>query len=157
MSYSKVSDSLERVGAAIRSARTLRRLTQEDLAAAVGLSRPTVVAAEAGRSVSSHNLFVLLEYLGARVTAGAPSPPVSMRRRPTIAELVSSERSRRQRLFAPTGRTPAPKEPGAVMTVPAKPPVETIGGVAPRRTRPRIGGLIAAERRRRVSPPVSAG
>ncbi len=156
MSKSKVPDSLERVGAAIRLARTLRRLTQEELAAAVGLSRPTVVAAEAGRSVSSYNLFALCGYLGVHWTVGGMAQPAYGRRRPTIAELMSSERSRRRRLSAPDERAVAPNASRESMTMPVKPIVETPRGIiAPRRARPRIAGLIAAERRRRKPLPPS--
>jgi len=154
-SNSKASDPLEQIGAAIRSARVLRRLTQAELADAVGVSRPTVVAAEAGRSVSSHNLFALMGHLGMRLTPSSHGVANQTRRRPNIAELVSVERVRRQRLAVPRHRIAQPSDTSIVAGTPPHPLV-AVERIQDRSARPRIGDLIAAERQRRTLSPSTA-
>lgn len=151
-SKSRAFGPLEQIGKTLRSARVIRRLTQEELARAVGVTRPTVVAAEAGRSVSSQNLFALLEFLGVRLTSGAMASPNPARRRPNIAELVGGERLRRQRLFASAGRG-ADRETLVGAAVPAATSLEASVRVEAQRARPRIGDLMVAERGRRVMNP----
>lgn len=107
MSATQATGALIRVGSMLRNSRIRRHITQEELAVAVGLSRPTVVAAEAGRSISSQNLFSLLTYLEvpliergmvvpipSAATVPAEATPVQ-RRRPRIGELMAAERRRR--------------------------------------------------------------
>jgi DNA-binding XRE family transcriptional regulator len=154
-SKSKASGPLEQIGTAIRSGRVLRRLTQAELADAIGVSRPTVVAAEAGRSVSSHNLFALMGHLGMRLMPSSHGAANQVRRRPNIAELVSVERVRRQRLAVPRGRSAAPGETlAAAGTTPN--PLRAVVASQVRSARPRIGDLIAAERQRRTLPASTA-
>ncbi len=155
ISKSKAADPLVQIGTAIRSARVLRRLTQAELADAVGVSRPTVVAAETGRSVSSHNLFSLMGHLGMRLMPSSHGAAKPTRSRPNIAELVSEERVRRQRLDVPLHRISVPGEPLAVSGTPPKPP-PAVGRIQAGSARPRIGDLIAAERQRRRLPPSTA-
>lgn len=154
-SRSKASVPSEQIGTAIRSGRVLRRLTQAELADAAGVSRPTVVAAEAGRSVSSHNLFALLEHLGIRLMPSSHGAACQVRRRPNIAELVTVERVRRQRLAVPRGGSAVPGETFVVAETTPN-PLRAVAASQVRSARPRIGDLIAAERQRRTLPKATA-
>lgn len=138
----------KQIGEAIRSARIRKGLTQAELASAAGVSRPTVVSAEGGRSVASRSLFLLLAFLQVRWPASGSAMPVHESARPTIKDLMSRERSRQQRLLA-TGIEAARRRAWAPEAcAPSKSPGRASDHARVPTTRPRIRELMAAERRR---------
>jgi transcriptional regulator with XRE-family HTH domain len=109
------------IGRSIRAERARLGITQDQLAAAVGVSRPTIVAAETGQNVGSHTLLSLLSYLNMKVSIQplahgsfarhevgpkpvsvrqAPGKLALQRRRPLLKDLVIAERDRQSRLAA---------------------------------------------------------
>lgn len=117
------------IGRSIRAERARHGMTQDQLAAAVGVSRPTIVAAETGQNIGSHTLLSLLSYLNMKVSIqplahgtfiehGAPHLPVSVRpaagkfavhkRRPLLKDLVVAERERQTRLSTASSEVATP-------------------------------------------------
>jgi transcriptional regulator with XRE-family HTH domain len=92
-----------RIGNAIRAERARRSLTQQQLAQALGISRPTVIAAEAGQNVGSRSLLSMVAYFGLSVYAQPAAGGFSIERvhaksRPLLKDLVVAERGRQARL-----------------------------------------------------------
>jgi len=59
---------IERFGAIVKAQRQQKQWTQDQLAAAAQVSRPTVARIEAGSAVSTHTLTKIAESLGIEVS-----------------------------------------------------------------------------------------
>ena len=82
---------LKELGMQLRAERRRRGLKQAELAHAASVSRPTVIAAEAGRGVSSQSLAAMMSVLAldfAHLSAPA---------RPSLKSLMRTERERQAR------------------------------------------------------------
>ena len=90
---------LKELGMRLRAERRRRGLKQAELAHAASVSRPTVIAAEAGRGVSSQSLAAMMNVLA--LDFAHPSAPA----RPPLKDLMRTERERQTR--------PVPLEPAA--------------------------------------------
>ncbi|MGC8519758.1 MAG: helix-turn-helix domain-containing protein [Steroidobacteraceae bacterium] len=82
---------LKALGMRLRAERRRRGLTQSELAHAASVSRPTVIAAEAGRGVSSQSLAAMMSVLA--LDLAHPSAPG----RPPLKDLMRAERERQSR------------------------------------------------------------
>ncbi|MHB1871759.1 MAG: helix-turn-helix transcriptional regulator [Steroidobacteraceae bacterium] len=136
---------LQELGAQLRAERRRRGLKQADLAQAASVSRPTVIAAEAGRGVSSQSLAALMSVL--ELDFAHLSTPA----RPLLKDLMRAERERQARLRVQ-------REPASPSN--ARDEVETHGtrsmgsksaqtAEPERRRRPLLKELMTAERVRR--------
>lgn len=135
---------LKELGARLHAERRRRGLRQADLARAASVSRPTVIAAEAGRGVSSQSLAALMAALGLDIAR------LSMPERPLLKGLMRAERERQAqlRLQRKPASTPLARDGVAVhggRIVDNKVP-QTVEQ-QPRR-RPLLKELMAAERMR---------
>lgn len=77
-------DTASDLGQLVRAARTRRRMTQQDLAMAAGVSRRWIVDFEAGKPRAEIGLVLrVLASLGIPLTADAPEAPTRRDRAPT--------------------------------------------------------------------------
>lgn len=77
-------DTASDLGQLVRAARTRRRMTQQDLAMAAGVSRRWIVDLEAGKPRAEIGLVLrVLSSLGIPLTADAPEAPARRDRAPT--------------------------------------------------------------------------
>jgi transcriptional regulator with XRE-family HTH domain len=135
----------QNLAAMLRRERQQLRLTQAEVARVAGVSRPTVIAAEAGQGISSQNLVAIMAALGitfARQTA----QPVEMR--PRLKALMQAERERQARLRT---RRSEDKLAGATFAFQAAPDTARPAASAP--PRPRLKDLMAQERARLAQRP----
>lgn len=80
----------KRIGELVRTERLRRNMTQKDLGKTAGVSRPTVIAVESGRSVSSQNLLILM----ASLDVSFIDQDRAASNRPRLKELMRAERER---------------------------------------------------------------
>ena len=146
--YVKVSEHMKAAVAAIqqnlaamlRRERLQLRLTQAEVAHAAGVSRPTVIAAEAGHGISSHNLVAIMAALGITFARKA-TDHVGMR--PKLKTLMRAERERQAALRT---RTDTDDLAGATFAFQAAP--DSTKGAAGASSRPRLKNLMTQERAR---------
>lgn len=140
------------LGERLRAARIQRQMTQADVANAAGVSRPTVIAMEAGQSTSSQNLLAIM--LALDLSLATQSRPAAQHR-PRLKDLMQAERERHAQVRA-FSHTPAkpPYYPSSTMgrrLDPLPPIYRGEGRVAnppPPPQRPSLKGLMADERSR---------
>jgi transcriptional regulator with XRE-family HTH domain len=137
-----VANLQRQLGKLLHDERKRRGLSKTALAHQAGVSRPTVIAAEAGNGVSSQNLLAVMAALELTFAGQTASP------RPRLKDLMRSERERLAMLQS------ARAEPSAAGWSPAA-QVSTTSTTAPRESeptdhRPRLKDVMAAERARQA-------
>ena len=94
---------LQKIGDVLRAERLGRGLTQGELASRAGVSRPTVIAGESGRSIATQNLVAIMISLD--LVFGEKDLALSIRKpktqgsgRPRLKDLMRDERERAAKL-----------------------------------------------------------
>ncbi|NNM65009.1 MAG: helix-turn-helix domain-containing protein [Burkholderiales bacterium] len=139
-----VASLQRRLGSLVHDQRQQLGLTKTALARKAGVSRPTVIAAEAGNGVSSQNLLAVMAALGltfAKQPAQVASP------RPRLKDVMRAERERQAMLHAARA-TPAAALSHTVRVTTHS--VGVLGVTASSDHRPRLKDVMAAERARQV-------
>ena len=147
------------LGARLRAARIQRQMTQADVANAAGVSRPTVIAMEAGQSTSLQNILAIM--LALNLSLATQSRPTAQHR-PRLKDLMQAERERHAQVRAFSPPPPKPPYPSSTMgrrsdPLPpiyrgegrvANPPPPPQGHSVAQPQRPSLKGLMADERSR---------
>lgn len=129
----------------LRRERRQRRLTQADVAQLAGVSRPTVIAVEAGHGIASQNLVAIMVALGITFAKQEANP---VPQRPRLKALMQAERERQAMLRA---RHVAEGPPPAAFRFQSSP--EQAKPPAAASSRPRMREMMAQERARRAQRP----
>lgn len=137
-----VTEIQRRLGGAIRAERLRLNLMQADVALTAGISRATVIAAEAGQGVSSQNLFALAAAVGLTCVLQAARQPQA---RPRLKALMQSEPERASARRAPAGEVSVAASVITRSTSMDSTSVLPVGDSGARR-RPRLKTLMKEER-----------
>lgn len=129
----------------LHSARIDKSMTQATLARNAGVSRPTVIAAEAGNGVSSQNLLAIMDCLGLSFARKAMEVAPS---RPRLKDVMAAERARQHSILQMSFQRAI--DSASALHHPLRAPTHAAGDVvaAHPASRPRLKDVMAAERAR---------